>query len=380
MKILIEDGMQIKVGTGIGKYSQYLYNELKKALPDTDEVELLSFSPEKNGWKIFHRIKYLLYINSKKFRDKCKDADIVHFTNFVIPIFRQKGVKYAVTIHDLTAFAYPETLPPVFGIYSRMNIRYAMKHADVVFTVSESIKKELIQKFAEYKEKINVAYPGLYEYNKPDDCESGNNVLEKYGLTKKNYFIFVGTIEKRKNIGFLIDAFAKFKQTCQNRYKLVLAGRPGKGYDEYSSIIKRHTAISDEIICTGYVSSETCNELYKNAAAYVFPSLYEGFGSTQLECMVNHLPLICSNIPTNREISNNYGLFFDLGDTDGLVEQMKKIAGSEYDYAGKAAIADSIVEKFRWRDVVEKFICAYQKATNENTEQNVLYGNDKNGG
>ena len=81
MRVLIDDGMQIKVGTGIGKYSEYLYNELKKRLYGNDEVILSSFSPDKGNRKISNRVQYLLYINSKKFRDKCQGADIVHFTS-----------------------------------------------------------------------------------------------------------------------------------------------------------------------------------------------------------------------------------------------------------------------------------------------------------
>ena len=76
--------------------------------------------------------------------------------------------------------------------------------------------------------------------------------------------------------------------------------------------------------------------------------------------MAHHLPLICSNIPTNREISNDYGLFFDLNDTDSLVKQMKRIVDGEYDYEGRSKIADIIVERFKWDNVVHEFIKAYE--------------------
>ena len=363
MRILIDDGMQIKVGTGIGKYSRYLYDELKKALSNKDEVKLLTFSSPKIECKVFSRIRYLLYINSKEFRDKCKDADVVHFTNYAIPVFRKNGVKYAVTVHDLVSFVHPETLPRIYGVYSRWSIKYAVKHADMVLTVSEAVKIEIIQRFRHYEGKVKVAYPGLYdEYSTYYDVNE-NEILKKYGVKKRKYFIFVGTIEKRKNIGILIEAFSKLKTSGADGFKLVLAGRPGKGYDEYSYMIAQDAATSEGIICTGYISTDECSALYKNAAAYVFPSIYEGFGSTQLECMANHLPLICSNIPTNREISNNYGLFFDLNDIDGLVYQMKKIVNGEYDYMAKNEVADSIIGRFKWESVIGKYIEAYEAAT-----------------
>lgn len=364
MKILIDDGMQIKVGTGIGKYSQYLYEGLKNTLSN-DEVELVTFSSGKGKRKMSSRIQYLMYINSQEYRTKCKSADIIHFTNYAIPFFRKKGVKYAVTIHDLVAFLHPKTLPFIYGVYSRLSIKYALKHADLVFTVSESVKKEIIQRFKHYKRKVKTAYPGLYDEYSTDSSVNEDEVLKKYSVQKRKYFIFVGTIEKRKNIGILIEAFTKLKANDVDGFKLVLAGRPGKGYDEYSYMIKQNAEASENIICTGYIPSNECNVLYKNAAAYVFPSIYEGFGSTQLECMVHHLPLICSDIPTNREISGDYGLFFDLNDTESLVKQMKKIVDGEYDYEAKAKVADAVVERFKWDNVVHEFIEAYEDIVNE---------------
>ena len=101
-------------------------------------------------------------------------------------------------------------------------------------------------------------------------------------------------------------------------------------------------------------------KLYKEASAYIFPSVYEGFGSTQLECMVNHLPLILSKIPTNVEVSKEYGLFFDLDDRQGLKEQMKKIVDGEYDYQEKNKIADDICKKYSWKSLIDNYIEVYK--------------------
>lgn len=98
------------------------------------------------------------------------------------------------------------------------------------------------------------------------------------------------------------------KDNPGNGYKLVLAGRKGFGFEEYEKLINE-SKYKKDIIVTGYLSSNDVIKLYKEASAYIFPSVYEGFGSTQLECMVNHLPLILSKIPTNIEVSKAYGLF-----------------------------------------------------------------------
>lgn len=357
MKILIDDGMQIKIGTGIGTYSLNLLNSLKKALGQ-ENVDVLDFDKIKKSRKA-SRFLYLLYINSKAYRKKCEEFDMVHFTNFAIPVRRSNKVKYAVTIHDMVAFLYPKSLSFMYRIYNRLCIKYSIKKADMVTTVSNSVKTEIEKKFPKAK-NIVVLPNGIDSKSSSEDI-----ALElRYSsdsLNEKKYFLFVGTVEKRKNLGILIEAFIKFKMEYSDAsYKLVLAGRPGIGYDEYKKLID-NSLYSKDIITTGYISGEERDWLYKNAAAYIFPSIYEGFGIPQLECMVDHLPLICSDIPTNREISNDYGLFFDLNDVDSLVKQMKKIVDGEYDYDGREKIADSIVERFKWENIVNEYIDAYRR-------------------
>lgn len=256
-------------------------------------------------------------------------------------------------------FFYPESLPVLYRFYSRFVIRYAMRHADVVLTVSHSVKNEITFKWPKYASKVKVAYPGLYdEYEK-------NHIMDSYradalnGLGNNNFFLFVGTIEKRKNLGIVIDAFIQLKKVCSNEYKLVLAGRPGYGFDAYAERIKQ-SGYSKDIICTGYIDSEDVRKLYRSAAAYVFPTVYEGFGSTQLECMINHLPLILSNIPTNREVSGDYGLFFELDSVDSLVEEMRKIVCSEIDKKEMVDRADELCKKFRWETLISDYVEAYK--------------------
>lgn len=362
VRILIDDGMQINVGTGIGKYSLYLYNELKRVLPSCDSVELSQFTSECSGKKA-GRLKYLFYINSKDFLDKCKDKEIVHFTNYAMPIRRNKNTKYIVTIHDLASFLYPKTLPLIYAIYNRWCIQYAIRHSDAILTVSNSVKEEIVHRFPKISNKVRVAYPGVYEEfskNKKPLTETYESKLLR-NLKANKFFLFIGTIEKRKNLAILIDSFIKLKHSGKGKdYKLVLAGRFGVGFEDYMDIINKSDC-SDDIITTGYISSDDCIRLYQNAAAYVFPTVYEGFGSTQLECMINHLPLICSSIPTNKEVSGKYSLFFDLSDTSSLVRKMEQIVFNKYDYLSKAIIADETIQKFLWENVISDYIAVYKK-------------------
>lgn len=363
MRVLIDDGMQIQVATGIGKYSEYLYETLSLS----KEIDIKLFQFDKGGAsKINGRLKYLCFINSKKYLKTTEKYEILHYTNYVIPIRRNLKCRYVVTIHDLVAFLHPHMLPPVYRVYSRLTIRYSIKHADIVITVSESVKNEIETLFPKYANKVYVAYPGFYD--EFDDLMDDVNHTPQHAfnldilnsIEVEHYFLFIGTIEKRKNIGFVIDAFLKLKEyRLDNDYKLILAGQPGFGYEEFIEQVNK-SKFEKDVIFTGYISTSDCKTLYRNATAYIFPSVYEGFGSTQLECMANHVPLILSDIPTNREVSGEYGFFFDLDDLESLVAQMQVIINYMYSKSELNDKADDILKKFSWKKLIDDYISAYR--------------------
>lgn len=357
MKVLIDDGMQVRVGTGIGKYSGYLFRSLKnRGL--CEKVDLSSFTPEHETKKAA-RFAYMKYINSKAYGKLCGEYDVVHYTNYLMPFRKHKGTKYVVTIHDLASFLHPESLPAMYRGYSRFAIKHAMRNADTILTVSYAAKAEIDGMWPQYASKVKVAYPGLYSEYEAEDATAPYQLEVLNDLEDKKFFLFVGTVETRKNLGIVIDAFFQLKESMPNDYKLVLAGRPGYGFDAYQEKIEA-SAYQSDIICTGYISSEDVRKLYRQAAAYVFPTIYEGFGSTQLECMVNHLPLILSDIPTNREVSEGYGLFFQLDSVDSLLENMRVIISGEIDTDELNRIADSICAKFSWQNLIFDYVEAYR--------------------
>jgi glycosyltransferase involved in cell wall biosynthesis len=176
-------------------------------------------------------------------------------------------------------------------------------------------------------------------------------------IDKFDYFLFVSTVEKRKNVGLVLDAFIKLKKDYSQAkgYKLVIAGRPGFGYENF---IKKanDSGFSQDIIFSGYTSDSDCNRLYNHAKAFVFPTIYEGFGLAQIECMKCHLPIILSDIPTNREVSREYGEIFNLKNTDSLIEKMLLFVNDQYNYHQKNALADLYLEDFQWNKVAAQYM------------------------
>lgn len=345
MKILLDDGMQIAVGTGIGKYSMSLYKGL---LQNNVDVQLSDYNPPKRG-KMYDRLHYLYYINSSAYQEYIKQFDYVLYTNYAVPFVKNSKTKYSVTIHDLVAFLYPDTLPFMYRYYSQAMIRNACEKADLIFTVSNSARNDIVAKFPKVKNKIHAIWAGLYDDRKPLSEYPPYENCKLTSIDNVPFFLFVSTIEKRKNVGMVIDAFLKLKEGYveASEYKLVLAGRPGYGYSDFLAKVNASN-YAEDVIFAGYVSDSDCNRLYNHAKAFVFPTVYEGFGSAQIECMNCHLPIILSDIPTNREISREYGEYFDLSSTESLVKKMRIFVDNKYNDKEKEGISNIYIKDFDW--------------------------------
>lgn len=360
LKILIDDGNQIKLGTGIGKLSLYLYNAIKE---NGYDVSLVPQDTASSG-RLKDRISYLCRINSTQYARRLAEYDVVLYTNYAMPYRKNDSTLYAAVIPDMVSFLYPHTLPTMYRYYNQMMIRNTVNKADLVFTISKSVEKEIVDKFPKVSERIRTTWLGLYDGIKPLEKYSEYENSRLKGVDEYDYFLFVSTVEKRKNVGLVLDAFIKFKQMYKRAidYKLVIVGRPGYGYDEFVEKADI-SGYKEYIIFAGYTCDADCNRLYNHAKAFVFPTIYEGFGFAQIECMRCHLPIILSDIPTNREISRDYGEFFSLGDIDSLVDKIAIFLNGKYNYEAKNRIADEYMKDFQWKTIADQYMQYIAEAT-----------------
>ncbi len=360
MKILLDDGLQLHMGTGIGSYARYL-GEALATLPDT-AVTRENFTP--TGSRRAARMAYLKHLASSAYREKLKDFDVVHYANYALPKKHPKGTLVAVTVHDLTAFAHPETLPRAYAAYNRFMVRHALKHADLVFTVSEAMKKEIAARFPRAAEKIVAVHPGHYTRATAEETPPVYENKALSGLTKRKFFLFIGTVEKRKNLTELIKAYNLLQKTypAARDYALVLAGRQGFGGEAVTALVANAPETAD-IRLPGFVSDSDRAKLLGEAAAFVFPSLYEGFGSPQTEAMAAGLPLLLSDIPTNREVSGGYGIYYPLGDESALAALMQQvITGKQKADPARAAAR---LAQFTWENSAAAVRRAYEALLNK---------------
>ena len=241
----------------------------------------------------------------------------------LLPI--RKKIKIIVNVHDVGFRRSPELYKPLQLWYHDLTMRRIKNRADIIITISEFSKHEIIELYDVKSEKIKVVYLGIdvdkfHPHNviarepqgdrgNPVDIErdphaplrsarDDGNILKKYNITQP-YLLYVGRLEKKKNIGNIVLAFALVKEKMPE-LKLVMAGSAGNQFEETKKIIATDR-LENEVVITGYVDSQDLPLLYSQAEIFLFPTLYEGFGLPILEAMASGTPVITSDFAPDRK-------------------------------------------------------------------------------
>ncbi|MCX6816312.1 MAG: glycosyltransferase family 1 protein [Candidatus Beckwithbacteria bacterium] len=263
--------------------------------------------------------------------------DVFHASNWVLPRTKSKLV---TTIHDLTFLKYPKTLPAYLVAVHTRHLQRAKKYADQIITVSQSTKKDLID-YGIPATKIKVVYEAASPIFKPVNPSAAKR---KYSLTKP-YFLSVGTLEPRKNIKNLIKAFALLPK----RYspELVIAGKFGWG-ENYPN----HLGVK----FIGFIPDEDLAGLYSGAKAFIYPSLYEGFGLPVLEAMSCGCPVITSNLSSLPEVGGDAALYVNPEDIKAISQAM--IVVPKLNLREKSLAQ---AKKFSWQNSARETLKIYQE-------------------
>ncbi len=268
--------------------------------------------------------------------------------------------KTVVTIHGLEYEFCPEAYSWWERVYMRWSIRNSCRWASCIIAVSENTKRDLMRLYGVPEEKITVVYEGvggreLGMRNKElgiKNKELGSNpgrLSSVFNLpSSKPYFLFIGRIEARKNVVRMIEAFDLFKKKCGTNHQLVLAGKPGYGYERIKNQELKIKHI-DNVINVGYVSEEEKWELLRNADGFLFPSLYEGFGLPVLEAQSVGIPVLTSDTSSLPEVSGaDSAVLVDPLSVEDIARGIEKIA---LDSDFRSAIIENgqeNVRRFSW--------------------------------
>lgn len=280
-----------------------------------------------------------------------KKSDITHFFNYIVP----PGVrgKTVVTVHDMVYKAFPETVRGRTRFMLDMGLKKSLKRADIVVTDSEFSRSEILRYFPWCGDKLRVVPCGVDtdRFHPCDDKRKIARVKASLGI-EGDYFLYLGTIEPRKNLERLIRAYSTVCKKIGDPPKLVLAGGKGWLYDGIFSRVKA-LGLENQVIFTKYVPAGDMNALMCGAAAFVFPSLYEGFGMPPLEAMACGVPVLVSDVASLPEVTGDCAVIVDPYD-------VKSIACGLYRLYTDKALRDDLsrrglerAKKFTW----EKSAC-----------------------
>lgn len=241
--------------------------------------------------------------------------DIFHSTDFIPPF---RGAKrHVINIYDLTFLHYPHHKDATSRRYYNNQINRAVNQADHILTISEASKRDIIDMLGIDPKKITVHLLGVDERFRPISPDDLAEWRGRLSLPAK-YILFVSTLEPRKNIPTLLDAYADLPKQLRDEYPLLLVGRPGWLFDGTNRRIEELRARNFKIIIRSDIHDDALPAVYNMAEVTVLPSFYEGFGIPPLESMACGTPPIVSNVSSLPEVVGEVGFLIDPNDPSTL--------------------------------------------------------------
>lgn len=288
---------------------------------------------------------------------------LVHNLHGFLPPARWAANTYFVP--DVIPLALDYGVPGLADMY-RPFYEAAVRHGDVIVVSSDHGKKDFLQRVGGSADSIRVApLAAASEYRPVTDRVALRTALAPYGLSDVPYILMVATLELRKNHAVLLRAFAKLINKDQSlRHRLVLVGEKWIGHEAVFDLI-RGLRLEDRVTYLGFC--DRLPELYGGADAFVFPSLYEGFGLPPLEAMACGVPVLAANVTSLPEVIGNGGVLFDPHDVDGLCEALHEIVtdSARHDELAKRSIQRAAT--FSWRRTAELYLEAFHFALRHRT-------------
>lgn len=250
---------------------------------------------------------------------------VYHEPNFMLKAYAGKSV---ATIHDLSFIHYPKFHPPKRVEWLSAQLPKTLGRADFLITDSDIIRDELISDFGVGADRVRTVYLGAAQTYRPQTGEQTRSTLERYNLSHGRYVLFVGTLEPRKGVETLLDAWSRLPLAVQKSYPLVLAGANGWRNLPLSNRVKA-MAVSHGVRHLSFVPRQDLPALYAGAAVFAYPSLYEGFGLPVLEAMQSGVASICTSGTSMSEFTQGSAVLVARGDHEQLAEHLQSLLGNE---------------------------------------------------
>ena len=262
-----------------------------------------------------------------------------------------------VTVHDLGYLHFPEAHPLRQRLYLDLSTRWNARVAAHVLADSEATRADLVARYGTPPAKITVAHPGREETLAPvRDPTSIESVKARYGISRE-YLVYLGTLQPRKNLARLVAAFAALRSEAV----LVLAGKRGWLYEDLFRQV-RHLGLEGRVLFPGYVAGDDKAALLSGALAFVFPSLYEGFGLPVLEAQACGCPVLTSTTSSLPEVAGDAALLVDPGDVAAISAGLERIAADPALRADLVERGFANVQRFSWAACARSALDAIERA------------------
>lgn len=353
-------------GTSTGRYVDKLVEYLHKLKPG-HEIIILAKSPRLAFFeeiapsfkRVRSDIKEFTFAEQLKLNRQIKklSPDMVHFTMTQQPILYRRNK--LTTIHDLTTarFDNPAKLKPVFKLKQlvyKFVIKSVVKHSRAIITPSKFVKADVAKFTGARPDKIAVTY------------EAADRITEKPQplprLDGKRFIMYVGRATPHKNLERLVEAFELLTKKYPDLF-LVLAGQSDTNYKRVGQLVT-DKRLAHSVIFPGRVSEGELRWLYEHTAAYVFPSLSEGFGLPPLEAMIHGAPVVSSNATCLPEISGEAALYFNPYSAKDMAAKIDKLLSDTRARNRLISLGKSQAAKYSWRRMAEQTASIYEKMLN----------------
>lgn len=342
--------------TGTEWYSFHVIQELKKLIPAEHQVMLYSKQPLlpdladlPPNWtsRVLAWPPKLLWTQFRLSLEMIiSRPDLLYVPAHTIPFIHPK--KVLTVIHDAGFDRQKELYGTAERAYHRFSVRLALKDASEIITVSEFSKREMLELYEVASERIKVIPNGFNDLSTIPETD----VLQRNQI-QSPYFFYMGRLEHKKNTPRLVQAFAELKQRSTEPVQLVLAGSAGFGYNEITQAIQDNQ-LTNDVKLLGWTSDEDAATLMKHAHAFVFPSLYEGFGIPVLEAMNVGTPVIASNIPALKEVAGDAALFFPSNSSSALANAMETLLTQPQQREQLIQRGKKQVQHYSWKRTAEE--------------------------
>jgi len=363
--------------TGVGHYTFELARHLATLTP-TDQFELVSPFPfateveseaQKNLPANLHlsqpKVNLLgrrwfafglpLYIKQRGF-------DLFHGTNYEVPLWGKPPT--VLTIHDLSLFLHPLTHDARLVRRGRRRLPLMARAASRIITPSKSVKREVSEHLSIKPSKIIVIPEAPREIFRPMRLEETVETRRRLKI-EDEFILSVGTIEPRKNLLTLLKAFEEVLRSTDLRPQLVIAGKEGWLTDELFYAVKK-SGIEDRLLFTGYVCDEELRALYSSCRAFVYPSLYEGFGLPPLEAMACGAPVVASRIPSLVETGEvEAASLVPPMDVQSLARSIINLLNDEMERRSRASAGKQHAAQFSWEKTARATMDVYEELIKE---------------